>query len=120
MKYAITITALLSLAYTGTSACVSGTYRCAQKSGLAAQFLQCANGSEISMMCGPGTVCYSQGNSIMCGFPVDTASEPATDKGLVAGAQCQALSPWDEYVCPGESGVPCVFPQVRQWQLHTF
>ncbi|KAJ2559877.1 hypothetical protein EV175_000111 [Coemansia sp. RSA 1933] len=87
--------------------CTPGTYRCHGPGGKSAAFLQCdVNRAEILMSCAPGTVCYAQGtDSILCSYPVDMASAPppASDS-LVSGAQCSALSPFDEYMCPGSNG----------------
>ncbi|KAJ2628672.1 hypothetical protein H4R22_003758 [Coemansia sp. RSA 1290] len=57
------------------------------------------------MTCAPGTVCFAQGNTILCSYPVDTANQPPPASGsLVAGAQCSFVSPFDEYMCPGANG----------------
>ncbi|KAJ2848447.1 hypothetical protein IWW36_003289, partial [Coemansia brasiliensis] len=57
------------------------------------------------MTCAPGTVCFAQGNTILCSYPVDTANQPPPASGsLVAGAQCSFASPFDEYMCPGANG----------------
>ncbi|KAJ1831669.1 hypothetical protein LPJ63_004121 [Coemansia sp. RSA 2711] len=55
--------------------------------------------------CTPGTVCFSQGSTILCSYPVNTANQPPPASGsLVAGAQCNFVSPFDEYMCPGANG----------------
>ncbi|KAJ2656619.1 hypothetical protein IWW48_004929 [Coemansia sp. RSA 1200] len=90
-----------------TSACTPGAYRCGAASGKGTTFFQCdGGGTEVEKSCAPGTVCYAQGgNSILCSYPVDTASGPApASEALVAGAQCSFASPFDEYMCPGANG----------------
>ncbi|KAJ1771180.1 hypothetical protein IW138_004690 [Coemansia sp. RSA 986] len=87
--------------------CNPGAYRCHDAIGKGAAFLQCdASGTEVLKSCAPGTVCYAQGSdSILCSYPVDTANGPPPASGsLVAGAQCNFMSPLDEYMCPGSNG----------------
>ncbi|KAJ2596631.1 hypothetical protein GGF39_003363 [Coemansia sp. RSA 1721] len=69
-------------------------------------FYQCdVGGTEVQKTCAPGTVCYSQGNTILCSYPVNTSgSQQPANEQLAAGASCSFSSPYDEYACPGPNG----------------
>ncbi|KAJ1794118.1 hypothetical protein LPJ59_004602 [Coemansia sp. RSA 2399] len=107
---------VLAIAYVGyavahngphSTNCTPGAYRCHGAGGQSAAFLQCdASGSEVLKSCAPGTVCYAEGkDSILCSYPVNTANGPPPASGsLVSGAQCNVVSPFDEYMCPGPNG----------------
>ncbi|KAJ2450784.1 hypothetical protein GGF42_004408 [Coemansia sp. RSA 2424] len=109
MKIWISSSAVALVAATtisGDSACAPGSYRCGAPSGQGTAFYQCnIGGIEVQKTCAPGTVCYTQGSTILCGFAVNTANqlEPASNS-LTVGAQCNFVSPYDEYMCPGASG----------------
>ncbi|KAI9499900.1 hypothetical protein BX070DRAFT_231129 [Coemansia spiralis] len=103
MKYRFGSLSLAYLGYIATygsiaHACTPGAYRCGAPSGQGAAFFQCdAGGIDIQKTCAPGTVCYTQGDSILSG-------PPPANSSLVAGAQCSFASPFDEYMCPGPNG----------------
>ncbi|KAJ2076074.1 hypothetical protein GGH13_000151 [Coemansia sp. S155-1] len=97
---------MVATTITGDSTCSPGAYRCGSPSGQGTLFYQCdIGGIEVQKTCAPGTVCYTQGSTILCGFPVNTANQltPASNS-LTVGAQCNFVSPYDEYMCPGASG----------------
>ncbi|KAJ2400772.1 hypothetical protein GGF41_007851, partial [Coemansia sp. RSA 2531] len=97
---------MVATTITGDSTCSPGAYRCGSPSGQGTTFYQCdIGGIEVQKTCAPGTVCYTQGSTILCGFPVNTANQltPASNS-LTVGAQCNFVSPYDEYMCPGPSG----------------
>ncbi|KAJ2056770.1 hypothetical protein GGI17_006018 [Coemansia sp. S146] len=97
---------MVATTITGDSTCTPGAYRCGSPSGQGTTFYQCDIGSvEVQKTCAPGTVCYTQGSTILCGFAVNTANQltPASNS-LTVGAQCNFVSPYDEYMCPGPSG----------------
>ncbi|KAJ2308318.1 hypothetical protein IWW55_000512 [Coemansia sp. RSA 2706] len=108
MKYWLTVATIAAarVATTTGESCTPGAYRCSSPSGQGTSFLQCdAGGNEIQQSCAPGTVCFSQGSTILCSYPVNTANQPPPASGsLVAGAQCNFVSPFDEYMCPGANG----------------
>ncbi|KAI8319267.1 hypothetical protein GQ54DRAFT_43938 [Martensiomyces pterosporus] len=108
MKHWVSVSSLVSClaAAVAGDSCVAGSYRCASASGQGSVFYQCdVGGVEVQKSCAPGTVCYTQGSSILCGFPVSTANQLAPENSsLTAGAQCSYASPFDEYVCPGANG----------------
>ncbi|KAJ2499067.1 hypothetical protein GGH96_003800 [Coemansia sp. RSA 1972] len=108
MKYWLTLT-IIAAARIGSvngQSCTPGAYRCSSPSGKGTAFLQCdAGGTEIQKSCAPGTVCFTQGNTILCSYPVDTSSQPPpANSQLTAGSQCSFVSPFDEYMCPGANG----------------
>ncbi|KAJ2276105.1 hypothetical protein GGH14_003637 [Coemansia sp. RSA 370] len=108
MKYWLTL-AIIAAARIGSvsgQSCTPGAYRCSSPSGKGTAFLQCdAGGTEIQQSCAPGTVCFTQGSTILCSYPVDTSSQPPPAKTqLTAGSQCSFVSPFDEYMCPGANG----------------
>ncbi|KAJ2768371.1 hypothetical protein IWQ56_002962 [Coemansia nantahalensis] len=107
MAYRLALAALVALRLAGASAqaCSPGSYRCSAASGQGAGFLQCdVGGSEVQKTCGPGTVCYTTGSTILCNYPPANASPPASSGSPVVGGQCSVGAPADEYVCPGPSG----------------
>ncbi|KAJ2140212.1 hypothetical protein IW136_002683 [Coemansia sp. RSA 678] len=108
MKYWLTL-AIIAAARIGSvngQSCTPGAYRCSSPSGKGTAFLQCdAGGTEIQQSCAPGTVCFTQGSTILCSYPVDTSSQPPpANNQLTAGSQCSSVSPFDEYMCPGANG----------------
>ncbi|KAJ1645535.1 hypothetical protein J3B02_000007 [Coemansia erecta] len=107
-NFCISVAALLAanVDLANAQTCSAGSYRCGLPSGQGAVFYQCdVGGTEVQKTCAPGTVCYSQGNTILCSYPVNTSGsqQPASDQ-LAAGAPCSFSSPFDEYTCPGPSG----------------
>lgn len=56
---------------TGAPVCNSanqGNYYCIN-SGVSQAYEICNNGAFVSQACGPGTVCWTSGNSIVCNYP---------------------------------------------------
>ncbi|KAJ2084011.1 hypothetical protein H4R24_000359 [Coemansia sp. RSA 988] len=100
------LVALYATSNVNGQSCNAGSYRCGSPSGQGTEFLQCdAGGNEVQKTCAPGTVCFTQGDSILCSYPVSIENQPPpASNSLVAGAQCSFVSSFDEYMCPGPSG----------------
>ncbi|KAJ2374094.1 hypothetical protein IW150_003293, partial [Coemansia sp. RSA 2607] len=99
----LSLLALAALGPASAQTCAAGSYRCSSASGQGALFYQCdVGGTEVQKTCAPGTVCYTQGSTILCSYPVTGAVQPAS-AGLAVGAACSFASPYDEYMCPGDN-----------------
>ncbi|KAJ1724113.1 hypothetical protein LPJ53_001575 [Coemansia erecta] len=98
----LSLLALVALGPASAQTCSAGSYRCSAPSGQGTLFYQCdAGGTEVQKTCAPGTVCYSQGSTILCSYPVNTGAVQPASSSLTVGATCNFVSPYDEYMCPG-------------------
>ncbi|KAI9199426.1 lysozyme-like domain-containing protein [Polychytrium aggregatum] len=73
-------TIVAGLVSVASAACTEGAYQCVSP-GVLPDFTLCAGGTNYALTCGPGTVCYPSGNSIICNLP-STASATTTSSSV--------------------------------------